>query len=270
MKRIGWPTLLGLSLIGLSGVFYFTHYLVFGDPHHIFIFLLGDIAFVPIEVLLVTLIIHRLLNEREKRALLEKLNMLIGAFYSEMGAGLIRLLSRFDAECDSVRETITVKNFSDKEFPGLKNRLKDYSCSIGLGGGSLEELKGFLYEKKGFLLRMLENPNLLEHDTFTDLLWAVFHLAEELEYREDLACMPQADARHIEVDIKRAYELLFHEWLDYMKYLRDSYPYLFSLAIRINPFDPTARAQITDEPPSGNGAPVPSESGGVAAGTEKG
>lgn len=260
MKRIGWPVLLGLSLIGLSGILYFTHYMVFGDPHHIFIYLLGDIAFVPIEVLLVTLIIHRLLNEKEKRALLEKLNMLIGAFYSEIGVRLIRLLTQFDVESDRVREAITVKNFSDKEFPGLKNRLKDYSCSVALGRGSLEELKGFLYEKKGFLLRMLENPNLLEHDTFTDLLWAVFHLAEELEYREDLAHMPPVDARHIEGDMKRAYELLFHEWLDYMKYLRDSYPYLFSLAIRINPFDPAARAQITDEPSSENAAQAaPSE-----------
>jgi hypothetical protein len=34
--------------------------------------MVGDIAFVPIEVLLVTLIIHRLLHEREKHARLEK------------------------------------------------------------------------------------------------------------------------------------------------------------------------------------------------------
>jgi len=30
------------------------------------------------------------------------------------------------------------------------------------------------------LLGLLGNPNLLEHDSFTDLLWAVFHLMEEL------------------------------------------------------------------------------------------
>jgi len=51
--------------------------------------MLGDVAFVPIEVLLVTLIIHRLLSEREKRTRLEKLNMVIGAFFSEMGTDVI-------------------------------------------------------------------------------------------------------------------------------------------------------------------------------------
>lgn len=57
--------------------------LFFRDPHHIFLYLIGDIAFVFIEVLLVTLIIHQLLSRREKQAMLKKLNMVIGAFFSE-------------------------------------------------------------------------------------------------------------------------------------------------------------------------------------------
>ena len=72
--------LFGLLLILLSVFCYSLHYVVFRDAHHIFIYLLGDIAFVFIEVLLVTLIIHHLLGEREKRAMLKKLNMVIGAF----------------------------------------------------------------------------------------------------------------------------------------------------------------------------------------------
>jgi hypothetical protein len=30
-----------------------------------------------------------------------------------------------------------------------------------------------------------------------------------------------------------------------MKHLKNSYPYLFSLAVRTNPFDPNAKAEIT-------------------------
>jgi len=56
---------------------YIILYAIFTDPHHIFIFLIGDQAFVPIEVLLVTLIIEHLLKERERRALLHKLNRVI-------------------------------------------------------------------------------------------------------------------------------------------------------------------------------------------------
>ena len=88
MKRISWPILLGLSLIVLSIILYLIHYAIFRDTHHIFIYMIGDIAFVPIEILLVTLIIHRLLNEREKRARLEKLNMVIGTFFSAVGTKL--------------------------------------------------------------------------------------------------------------------------------------------------------------------------------------
>ena len=107
------------------------------------------------------------------------------------------------------------------------------------------ELKSFLVGKRGFLLGLLENPNLLEHETFTDLLWAVFHLTEELASREDVRQLADTDYAHLSGDIKRAYVLLISEWVDYMKHLKDHYPYLFSLAIRTNPFDPDASVEIT-------------------------
>ncbi|GAH18754.1 unnamed protein product, partial [marine sediment metagenome] len=75
MKNIRWQIFLGVILIALSTVLYLIHYGIFRDAHHIFIYMVGDIAFVPIEVFLVTVIIHRLLNEREKRSIRNKLNM---------------------------------------------------------------------------------------------------------------------------------------------------------------------------------------------------
>jgi hypothetical protein len=99
-------------------------------------------------------------------------------------------------------------------------------------------------EQRDFLLRLLENPNLLEHRSFTNLLRAVFHLTEELTFRRNLHNLPQTDYEHLSVDIKRAYVLLISEWLAYMKYLRDYYPYLFSLAVRTNPFDPDASPEV--------------------------
>ena len=47
----------------------------------------------------------------------------------------------------------------------------------------LEDLHGFLMHHKGFS-SLLENPQLIEHDSFTPLLQAVFHLTEELMARE--------------------------------------------------------------------------------------
>jgi hypothetical protein len=34
--------------------------------------------------------------------------------------------------------------------------------------------------------------------------------------------------------------LLSQQWLDYMKHLKGNYPFLFSLAMRTNPFDQNA------------------------------
>jgi len=98
--------------------------------------------------------------------------------------------------------------------------------------------------KRAFLLQLLENSNLLEHEIFTELLWAVFHLTEEFTMREDFTQMTMADGAHLAGDIKRAYVILIAEWLAYMKHLKNDYPYLFSLAVRTNPFDPNASVAV--------------------------
>ncbi len=238
MRRLHWQVVLGIVLVALSAVVYVTHYLIFRDAHHIFIYLIGDVAFVFLEVLLVTLIIHKLLTDRERRSRLEKLNMVIGAFFSEVGMHLLTYFSDFDPKLDQIRaELVVTQGWTDKEFSAVSKRLKVYDYGIDIHRLDLASLQAFLMDKRNFLLRLLENPNLLEHESFTDLLRAVFHLTEELGNREDVAGLPDSDLKHLSSDIKRAYVQLVGQWLDYMKHLKDNYPYLFSLAIRTNPFD---------------------------------
>lgn len=246
MKRFfGWQVILGVSLVVLSAFLYLIHYAIFRDSHHIFLYLIGDIAFVPIEVLLVTLIIHRLLNEREKRIMLKKMNMVIGAFFNEIGTSLLKYLSFFDPHAGSLGvKLIVAENWSDEQFSATKKYIRDYDCKIDIYKGDLQGLCEFLTGERRFLLTLLQNPNLLEHESFTDLLWAISHLTEELSHRVDLRNLPNADYEHLVGDIKRAYILLVEEWLAYMKHLKGMYPYLFSLAKRTNPFDPAASPEI--------------------------
>jgi hypothetical protein len=238
MKRFNWQILLGLFLVALSALFYFIHYALFRDAHHIFIYLVGDIAFVPIEVLLVTLIIHQVLAMREKRSMLEKLNMVIGAFFSEVGSELLWRFAGFDPHSDRIRGTLAVTNdWSAQEFSTASKRIKDYDYRIDCQRANLADLRSFLMERRGFLLRLLENPNMLEHDSFTDLLWAAFHLTEELVRRIDVRHLPDTDYEHLAGDIERTYVLLISEWLEYMRHLKSDYPYLFAFSIRKNPLD---------------------------------
>jgi hypothetical protein len=241
MKRFNWQIIFGLSLIVLSTLFYLLHYSIFRDSHHILLYLIGDIAFLPIQVLLVTLIIDRFLNEREKRSLLKKLNMVIGAFFSEVGTELLKSFSGFSPQNDQIRKDLVENNdWSNKAFSYMNKRVKQYDYHIESQRANLEDLKNLLLGKRGFLLALLENPNLLEHESFTELLWAVFHLMEELTCRMDLKQLPETDCQHLSADMKRAYVLLIVEWLAYMKHLKINYPYLFSLSARMNPFDPNA------------------------------
>ncbi len=238
MRRLNWQITLGLALIALSAMVYFVHYLIFRDAHHIFIYMIGDIAFVFIEVLMVTLIIHQLLSLREKRAILEKLNMVIGAFFSEVGTRLLKDLSALDPKSEAIRSHLVwTADSSDKDFSGVRRLLEDHDYAVEAEKSALEDLKAFLVGERDFLLRLLENPNLLEHEYFTNLLWAVFHLTEELAHREDVSELPDSDYAHLAGDMQRAYRRLSTEWLAYMNHLSDNYPYLFSLAMRTNPFD---------------------------------
>jgi hypothetical protein len=182
-----------------------------------------------------------MLNRREEQARLKKLNMVIGLFFSEIGARLLTYFVKVDPEADSLRAELDVThNWSNAEFLGVRKVLRDYKYNVEIDKVPLADLKMFFDGKVDFLLRLLENPNLLERESFTETIRAVFHFREELLHRGDLAGLPESDKKHLAGDIHRAYRLLTHQWLDYMKYLKDNYPYLFSLAMRTNPFDPDA------------------------------
>ena len=246
MKHFHWQIALGLSLIALSALVYAVHYFIFRDSHHIFIYMVGDLAFVFVEVLLVTLIIHRLLGERERRARLQKLNMVIGVFYSEMGTKLLAYFSDLDPNLGEIRsELCPGDQCTELDFARISRRLGDYGYSVRLDGIDMDGLRQFLLSKRGFLLNLLQNPNLLEHETFTNLLRGVFHLTEELENRHQFEGLPATDTAHLAGDIQRSYVLLVQEWWAYMKYLRAEYPYLYSLAVRTNPFDAEATPIIS-------------------------
>jgi len=245
MKHARWQLWFALGLVLLSAALYAAHFAIFRDAHHVFIYLLGDIAFVPLEVLLVTLILHQLLTRREKRQLLCKMNMVIGAFFTEIGQDLIRQLNRFVDEPGRLAERMArAGDWSAKDFAAARRELGGPPGQIDIGRGELPAVKGLLIDKRRALLRLLENPNLLEHDAFTDLLWALTHLTEELAHRADLASLPESDLAHLAGDLQRAYGLLLSEWLGYLEHLKANYPYLFSLAVRTNPFNPSASVII--------------------------
>ena len=236
-RRFSFIVYLAIAFVALSGIAYFIHYLIFRDIHHIFIYMVGDLAFLPLEVLLVVVIIERLLARREMQAKLEKLNMVVGAFFSELGNHLLQdLIKHFDNRLEISRHLNVTESWTKKDFQKAVDFAHHLKVDVDCRNIELGRLKAFLEQKREFLLTLLENPSLLEHDRFTDLLWAVTHLDEELAVRSSLIDLPEKDLEHLAGDIRRLYDHLASEWLDYVQHLKSKYPFLFSLVLRTHPF----------------------------------
>ena len=253
MKRLGWNFKIAILLILSASILYMIQYFIFLQPKTELFYFGIDLAFLPIEVLLVVLVIETAISQREKSALLEKLNMVIGVFFSEVGTDLLSEISKFDSKSKKISNILIINaNWADLDFIKAKSDIIDREYNLEIYGNDQDSLefltdtKSFLKGKRRFLLALLENPNLLEHETFTELLRAVFHLAEEFEKRKDMYHLPNADYNHLKLDTERAYNLLIYEYIEYMEHLMNNYPYLFSLAMRTNPFDPEATVEIQD------------------------
>jgi hypothetical protein len=163
--------------------------------------------------------------------------MLIGVFFTEVGNELLRINAGLDPGIAGIRKDFLVTpEWTGEQFQQLKKRLDSYLFAVDSSRLNLEKMNIFLQQKGEVLMRQLESADLGENERFSELLWATVHLRDELAARPSFKDLPGPDIAHLANDTKRAYSLLAVQWIDYMQYLKNRYPYLFSLALRTNPF----------------------------------
>lgn len=188
-----------------------------------------------------------MVRKRDKELRMEKVNMIVGLFYAELGGKLLRFFSDADPNIEEMAmELAEAAEWPERRFVAEADRLARVAYALDFDRVNVEGLKNFLERNGSFLLRLLENPTLLEHESFTELLRAIFHLRDELMNREDLDALPGSDQAHLTSDMLRVYGQIVRYWVVYMGYLKKNYPYLFSLAMRTNPFDRNASVIVTD------------------------
>jgi hypothetical protein len=189
--------------------------------------------------------VEMFLGRRENKMRGEKLDMIIGLFFSQIGSTLVRRLIRADDGVETLREGLDVSmRWSKENFRKANEILRTYSYEIDMAAIDLPALHDLLSQNSEFLVRLLENPNILEHETFTSLLQAIFHLKEELAHRRDLTNLPPTDIEHLRVDIRRIYSQLLIQWLHYLDHIKDNFPYFFSFQCRVTPFLATEDATV--------------------------
>ncbi len=175
MKLFSWKVWLGLSLLWVSAMFYGIHYLLFRDVNYMLRLFFAQLGFLPINVLLVTIIINQLLSAHAKRAKLAKLNMVVGAFFSEVGQDLLKSISTFAAGPDHFQSLIkTIDQWPDQAFAASHKSLPGYNFALSFGEVQLDYLRTFLIAKRDFLLRLLETPICWNTTLFPTCCWRSF------------------------------------------------------------------------------------------------
>lgn len=236
MSNLKGNIILFVTLTVSSVLIYFIQYTIFQDASSTFFYFLQDIAFLPFQALIVSLVINRFLNVTEKKRKIKKNNVAISTFFVETGVEIMMILSKFDKNHRKECEMLKLTELLGNKGKTARKIVEGFEYRFHVEPENLGELVAIMEKNKGFLLTLLENPNLHEHEAFTDMLWAVFHIADELKTRGDLNKISDEDASHLAVDLLRAYKAMVIEWIGYINYLNDDYPFLYKIAIRKNPF----------------------------------
>lgn len=209
----------------------------------IFIIIGGVVSFVGAISNATELMIVKGENKRHH----EKINMVIGAFFSEVGTDLLGYFCSFDKNIDAIRKDMIINdNWDEVMFSAIHSTIMNHAFDFEIEGENLHDIRNFLMVRRQFLVRLLENPVILEQEKFTTLLREVFHVTEELTARTHLDKLPISDLKHIANDMRKACVPLVHQWLDYMFYIKNHYPNLFSFASRVNPFVAESSPIITE------------------------
>ena len=249
-KRLSWKAKFSILMVILIIIIYGSNYLVLGDAEHIISYIWTHLGFNPVDILIVAFLLDEIIERKEKEAMLEKLDMLMSTFFSELGNDLIGQLSavnKYDADTQTLK---SIKNWEEKDFDAkldeLKNASIDFQADIAPEEREefLENLRTLLVGKREFIINLINNPNLLEKEEFTGLINAILPLDEELEHRTDLALVNDADFGHLNGDMQRVYNKLVYEWVYYLRYLYKHHPYMIALIIRTNPFDEDADVYV--------------------------
>ncbi|MFC1957516.1 potassium channel family protein [Chloroflexota bacterium] len=129
LERMAFIDALYFTIVTISTVGY-------GDLHPtstisklfgIFIIIVGIGTFLTIVTTLTQLLVQR----GQDRLRNQRLNMIIGVFFTEVGNQLLHLFTEFDSGIGSIREDFKIKqDWSDNDFAQLRRKLRQHEYTI--------------------------------------------------------------------------------------------------------------------------------------------
>lgn len=228
MKKTVYYTLISIALILISLSLFSLHIMIFKNTLNTLNDTLINIAFIPIDILVVTIIFDNIVDYKNYKDRNNKLNMLVGLFYNEIGFQLMHYIIQGDKNAINL-----ITDFSN--INELENLLRNHNYVVNIDNIDIKSIKNLLYNNNSLLINLISNENIILYDDFTDLLMDVTHIRDEIIFIEKYG-FPELGQDHIEEDLDRLYNIITLEWIKYIRYLEKTYPFLYHNAVRLNPF----------------------------------
>jgi hypothetical protein len=228
MKSLKQNLFVPAILICLSSILFFLHYSMFGQLENTIYYSFMSLCFIPINILAVTLVFEKLVERRIRLERASKLNMLVGLFFSDIGFVLLKLIVASD-------EKIKILELDFNDLKSSRYKFNRHDHNSDFEKINFTELEKLVVGSRDILSSLISNENVLEHQTFADLLMSLMHLRDEIIFIEHKE-VTQDDWNHINVDLIRVYKNLTFEWINYLEHLKRFYPYQYKGAIKFNPF----------------------------------
>ena len=222
-----------ILLFGISAIIYLLQIILFHDPKTTLFYFLQDWAFLPITIAVATIVVGKIMDEHEKQNRMNKTRMLASSFFSENGFKLLKYLLSLTIPSSELQNLLKIDHqWTPEQFIKASVLMEHFDFDIHFTPKHLEELKISFSEKRMALLIVTSNPLLFDHENFTDMLWAILHLSDELSIRNDLSHLSETEYLHLKSDIERVLRGLLSNWFLHISYIKNEYPHLYLLAIQ--------------------------------------
>lgn len=226
-----------LLLLCASALLYAIHYLIFRDLHHLAIFGLHELAFVPLEVILVTLGLDQLVEKTHREEARSKVSIIETLYFNESGGTMLRYLTSFDPDAARLRELLQVtQDWRSSDFRQAIRQLKSYPFLLDLERIDFFGLHYHLSQRHEYYRSMLENPALTQSEAFTEMIMKIYLLWEELDGRTNLYQLPEKDRSYLAELLHEIYRELTEYWLDNVYNHSIHNRFRLHRAIESNPF----------------------------------
>ena len=107
-----WKFKFAIVMLIIASIFFVSRIIVLGDPEEVVAYLWKQIGFIPVNILIVALLLDGIMSKKEREAILEKLDMLMGTFFTEIGNDLISEISKANKNKSKTKDLKSIKNWT--------------------------------------------------------------------------------------------------------------------------------------------------------------